>query len=72
MMVRSSIFSYGVIGYVDFDFARDLGKKRSLIGYVFTIGGCAISWKATLQTIVALSTNETEYMAITEACKEAI
>ena len=36
------------------------------------IGGCAISWKATLQTTVALSTTEAEYMAITEACKEAI
>ncbi|KAG8483366.1 hypothetical protein CXB51_022321 [Gossypium anomalum] len=62
----------GVIGYVDTDFARDLDKRRSLTGYVFTIGGCAISWKATLQTIVALSTTEAKYMAITEPCKEAI
>ncbi|KAG8496765.1 hypothetical protein CXB51_007998 [Gossypium anomalum] len=62
----------GVIGYVDADFAGDLDRKRSLTGYVFTIGGCAISWKATLQTIVALSTTEAKYMAITEACKEAI
>ncbi|KAG8503399.1 hypothetical protein CXB51_001318 [Gossypium anomalum] len=62
----------GVIGYVDADFAGDLDRRRSLTGYVFTIGGCAISWKATLQTTVALSTTEVEYMAITEACKEAI
>ncbi|KAG8472960.1 hypothetical protein CXB51_035039 [Gossypium anomalum] len=62
----------GLIGYVDADFAGDLDRKRSLTGYVFTIGGCAISWKATLQTTVALSTTEAEYMAITEACKEAI
>ncbi|KAG8481237.1 hypothetical protein CXB51_026062 [Gossypium anomalum] len=60
----------GVIGYVDADFAGDLDRRRSLTGYVFTIGGCAISWKATLQTTVALSTTEAEYMAITEACKE--
>ncbi|KAG8490786.1 hypothetical protein CXB51_014006 [Gossypium anomalum] len=45
-----------VIGYVDADFAGDLDRRRSLTGYVFTIGGCAISWKATLQTTVALST----------------
>ena len=38
----------GVVGYVDYDFAGDLDKRRSLVGYVFTIGGCAISWKATL------------------------
>ncbi|KAG8501645.1 hypothetical protein CXB51_004727 [Gossypium anomalum] len=62
----------GVIGYVDADFAGDLDRRRSLTGYVFTIGGCAISWKATLQTTVALSTTEAEYMAITEACKEVI
>ncbi|KAG8497798.1 hypothetical protein CXB51_007413 [Gossypium anomalum] len=33
----------GVIGYVDADFAGDLDRRRSLTGYVFTIGGCAIS-----------------------------
>ncbi|KAG8482631.1 hypothetical protein CXB51_024131 [Gossypium anomalum] len=62
----------GVIGYVDANFARDFNRRRSLTGYVFTIGGCVISWKATLETTVALSTTEAEYMAITEACKEAI
>ncbi|KAG8481222.1 hypothetical protein CXB51_025972 [Gossypium anomalum] len=62
----------GDIGYVDTDFAGDLDRRKSLTGYVFTIGGCAISWKATLQTTVALSTTEAEYMAITEACKEVV
>ena len=62
----------GVVGYVDSDFVGDLNKRRSLTGYVFIVGSCAISWKATLQTIVALSTIEAKYMAITKACKEAI
>ena len=61
-----------VVRYVDFDFAGDLDKRKSLTGYVFTIGGCAINWKATLQTTIALSTTEAEYMTITEACKEVI
>ena len=47
-----------------------IDKRRSLTGYVFTIGGCAVSWKASLQSTVALSTTEAEYMAISEACKE--
>jgi hypothetical protein len=62
----------GLLGYVDSDYAGDLDKRRSLTGYVFTIGGCAVSWKASLQATVALSTTEAEYMAISEACKEAI
>ncbi|GKV35094.1 hypothetical protein SLEP1_g43407 [Rubroshorea leprosula] len=69
---RSANPSGNVVGFVDFDFADDLDKRRSTTGYVFTLLGCAISWKATLQSTVALSTTEAEYMAITEAVKEAL
>ena len=62
----------GVVGYVDSDYAGDLDKRRSLTGYVFPIRGYAISWKATLQSTIALSTTEAEYMALTKACKEAL
>lgn len=62
----------GIVGYVDSYFVGDLDRRRSLTGYVFTIGGCAVNRKACLQSIVALSTTEAEYMAISEACKEAI
>ncbi|GKA68634.1 hypothetical protein Tco_0768551 [Tanacetum coccineum] len=36
------------------------------------VHGCVVSWKATLQHVVALSTTEAEYMALTEAVKESI
>jgi len=62
----------GLTGYVDSDFAIDLDKRRSLTGYVFTIGDCAVSWRAILQPIVALCTTEAEYMAIAEACKKSV
>jgi hypothetical protein len=39
---------------------------------VFTIGGCAVSWRACLQPIVARSTIEAEYIVVCDACKEAI
>jgi len=61
-----------LMGYVDSYFMGDLDKRRSLTAYVFTLGGCAISWKATLQSTIALSTTEAEYMAVTEGVKEAI
>ncbi|KAG8499853.1 hypothetical protein CXB51_006283 [Gossypium anomalum] len=61
-----------VIGYVDSDYAGDLGKRRSTTDYVFTLAGGPIRWKSALQSTVALSTKEAEYMAVTEAVKEAI
>jgi ATP-binding cassette subfamily B (MDR/TAP) protein 1 len=59
----------GLVGYVDSDYAADLDKKRSLTSYVFTVGDCAVSWRATLQPVVAQSTTKGEYMAIVEACR---
>ena len=63
---------YCLTGYSDADFAADLVKKRSLTGYAYTLGGCLVSWKETVQHFVALSTTEAEYMALTEAAKEWI
>ena len=60
------------IKYVDSDYAEDIDKCRSTIGYVFTLFQAPISSHSTLQSTVALSTKEAEYMAMTEAMKEAI
>ncbi|GKB63852.1 retrovirus-related pol polyprotein from transposon TNT 1-94, partial [Tanacetum coccineum] len=61
-----------VTGFVDSDYAKDPDKGRSITGYAFLVQRCVVSWKATLQHVVALSTTEAEYMALTEAVKEAI
>ena len=63
---------FRVQGYCDSDFAGDLDKSRSTSGYVFTVGGNAVSWRSCLQSVVALATTEAEYMALSEAVKEAI
>ena len=62
----------GLRGYADSDYAGDLDRKRSLIGYIFMLNGCTVNWKATLQSVVALSTTEAEYIAATEAVKKAL
>lgn len=38
---------------------------------MFTLCDTCVSWKSQLQSIIALSTNEAEYVAATEAIKEA-
>uniref|UniRef100_A0A7N2LJ68 Retrovirus-related Pol polyprotein from transposon TNT 1-94 n=1 Tax=Quercus lobata TaxID=97700 RepID=A0A7N2LJ68_QUELO len=59
-------------GYVDANFTGDIDSRKSTIGFVFTLGGTAISWASNLQKIVTLSTTKAEYVAATEAGKEMI
>ncbi|KAH9688521.1 hypothetical protein KPL70_015149 [Citrus sinensis] len=66
---RDDTLGQSVIRYVDSDYAGDFDKRRSTTGYVFTFAGGPFSWKSTLQSTVALSTTQAEYMAITEAIK---
>ncbi|CAM8991919.1 unnamed protein product [Rhodiola kirilowii] len=54
-----------IIGYCDSDYAASIDTQKSQSGIVFTVFGTAVSWKATLQPVVALSTTEAEYIAIT-------
>ncbi|RVW84134.1 Retrovirus-related Pol polyprotein from transposon TNT 1-94 [Vitis vinifera] len=64
--------SSGLIGFTDSDHGGDLMKRRSLTCYIFTLFGCAINWRASLQPTVALSTTEAEYMSLTEGVKEGM
>ena len=59
-------------GYMDADYTEDLDDKRSTMGYVFTFGGGLICWKFMIQSLVALSTIESEYMAVAEVAKESL
>ncbi|KAJ4744606.1 Gag-Pol polyprotein [Rhynchospora pubera] len=59
-------------GYVDADHAGCSETRKSTTGFVFTIGGGAVSWMSRLQDIVALSSTESEYVALTEAVKEML
>eukprot|EP00253_Pinus_taeda_P002072 PITA_02072 len=49
----------------------DLDKRRFTTGYVFTLAGGEISWMSKLQEIVVLSATEAEYIAASDASKEA-
>jgi hypothetical protein len=60
------------IAYSDADHGGNLDNGRSTGGYVVKIGTGAVSWSLKLQTLVALSTTEAEYISAVEARKEII
>ncbi|GJZ19365.1 retrovirus-related pol polyprotein from transposon TNT 1-94 [Tanacetum coccineum] len=60
-----------VKGYVDSDYAGDLDGSKSTTGYVFTLSGGTVSWVSKLQSVVAMSTTEAEYVLCSNR-KEAL
>ncbi len=61
-----------ITGYSDADWAGDVGDRKSTSGYMFLLGGAAISWRSSKQTCVALSTAEAEHVALSAAAQEAL
>jgi hypothetical protein len=66
--------------YVDADwagnwdkrFATDPSSVFSRTGYVILYAGCPIIWASKMQSVVALSTTEAEYIALSTALREVI
>lgn len=61
-----------LIGYSDADWGSDCNDCRSTTGYLFQIGGTAVTWKSQKQSCVALSTAEAEYMALSSRAQDAV
>ena len=76
---KDIIFIYGgqegeqvISGYTDAGFQSDLDDFRSQSGFVFCLNGGAVSWRSSKQDTVAYSTTEAEYIAASDAAKEAV
>lgn len=61
-----------VKGYVDSDYAGDLDGSKSTTGYAFTLSGGTVSWVSKLQSVVAMSTTEAEYVVAAQASNKAV
>ena len=61
-----------LVGYSDADFAGDEDDRHSTTGNVFLLAGSAVSWLSRKQRIVALSTAEAEYVALSSATQEIV
>ena len=64
--------AFELIGFCDADWAGCVDTRRSTSGYIFLLFGCIISYKSALQHCVSLSTCEAEYVAASEAAREAV
>ena len=66
--------------YVDADFAGLWGHEhdqdpvcvKSRTGYLITLGECPVIWVSKLQTEIALSTLESEYIALSQAMRDLV
>ncbi len=57
-------------GYCDSNWAGCLKTRNSTEGFIFLVGGGAISWKSKKQRVITTSSCEAEYIASFAAAKE--
>ena len=59
-------------GFSDADWGSDIITRRSTTGYIIFAAGGPISWQSKLQTTVATSSLESEYMALYAGIQELV
>jgi hypothetical protein len=61
-----------LVGYCDSDLAGYIDTRKSTTGALFFLGKSLVSWQPLKQRVVALSSCEAEYIAVTTAATQAI
>ena len=61
-----------IIGYSDASYAPNFEDRKSIGAYIFLFNNGPISWSTKKQPIIALSSCEAEYIALTECAKESL
>lgn len=62
----------GLLAYSDSDYANDVLRRLSTTGYLVFYNGSPVSWYSGLQKIVAQSSTEAEYIALSDCSKEVV
>jgi len=60
----------GLVAHCDSDWAGDDVTRKSTGGYVVKYNGAAVAWSSVLQSVVAQSSTEAEYIAALECARE--
>ena len=61
-----------ILGFSDANWGGDRNDRKSTTGYLYMVNNGAVSWTSHKQSTVATSTVEDEYMALSDAAREAI
>ena len=59
-----------IFGFVDSNYATNKDNRKSVTGYVLTVGGSLIAWMSKTQPSVTLSSCEAEYVALSTCATE--
>lgn len=59
-------------GFADADWAGRVVSRKSTSDYVFQIRTPTISWKSKIQSIVALSSTEAEFVSLSNAIQKSV
>eukprot|EP00253_Pinus_taeda_P032215 PITA_32215 len=60
-----------LVSFTNSDWVGDPDDRKSIAGYVFTLGFGPITWACKKQSAISLSSTKAEYLGIVEASKEA-
>ena len=66
------VYNLNLNSYCDADWCGDLNTRRSRTVYVIFLGNVPIKWSSKLQTLVATSTTEAEYIALATLIQELL
>ena len=59
-----------IVSCVDSSYAANRDDRRSISGWITTLGGCITGWASKTQNVVTLSSTEAEYVALTACAQE--
>ena len=59
-----------LVGFCDADFANAIDTHKSHTGFAFLLNNAAVDWKSSQQRLVASSSTESEYLALSHCVKQ--
>jgi hypothetical protein len=71
-LVYDSNTQYGLLAYMDSDWASDQTTRRSQTAFFLKLGHGIVTWTSHAQRTVALSSTEAEYMAISDCSCQCV